>query len=210
MLLGALCLGAVLAWYLVILPALNILVIVASIIPAGFGIASMYLVATVSPERFPEVGPAAYPALAFILCCFAVRTLVFLRGHGRKGLIFIALYFALAVLVGLVLTYAKLRPFGFDATSAATGVPAFIEGRMLALEYVTFGKLPSLLSAYKGFTEFAFNLDSDLLAVSYVVYWFMLPIDPVLAIIVWVKFVSRREAAMRKQLSTDQQEVVEQ
>ena len=201
----------VMVWKFVVLPVFNLIIIVISIVPVAFGIVSTYLVAAVLGEGIPGVSPSAYPTLVFILCCLAVRVVIFLHGHGRKGLLFVALYLLLAVSVGLVLSYTNMRPLGFDATSAATGAPAMIEGRMWALEYVTLGKLPALLAAYGEFTEFAANLDTDLLTVGFVVYWFMLPMDLVLLIKAWADWhYSGREAPGGEQVSSEQPEVVEQ
>ena len=209
MLVLALLVGGVFAWFYVIVPAFILIVLDSSIAPMAFGIVAAYLVALVTTESMPPVASGALPVLGFIFACFILRFLLFLRGKGKAGLTSAGVYFSFALSVALVLAYTGMRPFGFDALSAAAGVPGLIEGRSWVFEYVSFGRLPGLVAAYESYAGFAAGFDPKLLAVSFIVYWFILPMEVVLMIVAWAKWVARRERLPQEQAGTDRPEGVE-
>ena len=186
-------------WFYFIVPAFTLIALAFSIAPMAFGILAAYLVALVTSENMPPVAAEALPALGFLFTCFVLRFLLFLWGKGRAGLISVGVYFSIALSVALVLAYTGMRPFGFDVLSSASGVPGLIEGRAWVFEYVSFGKLPGLVAAYESYAAFAAGFDSNLLAVSLVVYWFILPVEVVLVIVAWFMYVERRDARIRAQ-----------
>ena len=191
--------GGVFAWFYVIVPAFILIALAFSIAPMAFGIGAAYLVALVTTESMPPVAAEALLALGFLFTCFILRFLLFLRGKGKAGLISAGVYFSFALSVALVLAYTGMRPFGFDALSAAAGVPGLIEGRSWVFEYVSFGTLPGLVAAYESYAGFAAGFDPNLLAVSLVVYWFILPVEIVLVIVAWARFTDPGGASTEEQ-----------
>ena len=186
-------------WFYFIVPAFVLIALAFSVAPMAFGIAAAYLVALVTTESMPPVDFEALPALGFLFVCFVLRFLLFLRGKGRAGLISVGVYFTVAFSVAVVLVYTGINPFGFDALSAAAGVPDSIGGRAWVFEHVSFGKLPGLVAAYESYATFAAGFDPKLLAVSLVVYWFILPVEIVLVIVAWFIFTSRETATTEEQ-----------
>ena len=98
----------------------------------------------------------------------------------------------------------RIRPFGFDAVSASDGVPGLIEGRSWVFKYVSFGKLPGLVAAYESYAAFAAGFDPNLLAVSLVVYWFILPMEIVLVIAAWLMFTDTGRASTTEEQGVQQ------
>jgi len=156
-------------------------------VPMAFGILAAYMVAVVTAERMPAVAVEALPFLLFLFVWFILRILLFLRGRGRAGLIAVGIYFSIALFVAVVLVYAGISMYGVDALSAGAEVPVVVEGFAWVLEYVSFGKLPWLVDAYESYAAYVVGFDPKLLAVSLVVYLFIMPVEIVLANIAWRK-----------------------
>lgn len=184
------CLG-IIVWFLVLVPAFTLMVLAVSIAPMAFGILAAYMVAVVTAESMPAVAVEALPSLVFLFCCFILRFLLFLRGRGKTGLMSVGIYFCIALAAALALAYTEIRPMGFDALSAGAGVPGMIGGRVWVFEYVSFGKLNWLVAAYEGYAAYVAGFGPKLLAVSLVVYLFILPVEIVLFIVAWRKMERR-------------------
>ena len=184
------CLGLI-VWFLVVVPAFTVMVLAVSIAPMAFGILAAYMVAVVTAESMPAVAGGALPSLVFLFCCFILRFLLFLRGRGKAGLMSVGIYFCIALAAALALAYTGIRPMGFDVLSAGAGVPGVIGGRVWVFEYVSFGKLNWLVVAYEGYAAYVAGFAPKLLAVSLVVYLFIMPVEIVLFIVAWNK-VARR------------------
>ena len=180
------CFGLI-AWFLVVVPAFTLMVLAVSIAPMAFGILAAYMVAVVTAESMPAVAVEALPSLVFLFCCFILRFLLFLRGRGKTGLMLLGIYFSITLSAALALVYTEIRPMGFDALSAGAEVPGLIGGRVWVFEYVSFGKLNWLVAAYEGYTAYVAGFGPKLLAVSLVVYLFILPVEIVLFFIAWRK-----------------------
>ena len=184
------CFGLII-WFLVVVPAFTLMVLAVSIAPMAFGILAAYMVAVVTAESMPAVAAEALPSLVFLFCCFILRFLLFLRGRGKTGLMLLGIYFGIGLAAALALAYTGIRPMGFDAVSAGAGVPGLIGGRVWVFEYISFGKLDWLVAAYKGYTAYVAGFGPKLLAVSLVVYLFILPVEIVLFFIAWRKVKGR-------------------
>ena len=186
-----LTIAGIVIWYVLYL-TFHVFALFVSVVPVAFGIVAMYAVAAVSAEGGPAIPSAAHPALAFIFGWTAVRMLAFLCGRGRKGLLFISLYLLLAIVVGLVLTYTEVRPFGIDPASRAATAPAMVAERTEIIAYVLQGIWPEIVSASEALTDFTASFDTDLLSIALVVYCFILPMELALFIRALARLIGRR------------------
>ena len=171
---GALMLAGTFLWgwisLVILIFAIAGFLLLASIVPIAFGTTSIYLTAVLTRSSFPEVPAAVLPVLTVVFVWTLLRMLIFVRGRGRKAMVFITGYFLLALVAGLVLTYTEARPFGLDMPYAATNAAVAIGEMTATMADDLQGGYQSFAPALRGISQLVSNLDTRLFSVSVVVF----------------------------------------
>ena len=162
--------------------------LIASIMPLALSITAIYLVAPLSGSGFPAIPSTVLPALAFIFLWTTLRMLLFVRGRGRKGLVFILGYYSLALTTGLVLTYTAARPFSLDMRQAATGIAAALQSNALIIADSLQWHFQMLAPTIRGASELISGINPGPFSVAVVVYCSIFLMETVL----FVRLMERR------------------